>query len=38
MDEMIQVLNSILEELQEVNRKLDDIRGASWIALKVQLI
>ena len=34
MDEMIQVLNSILEELQDMNRKLDDIRGTGICSLE----
>ena len=27
MDEMIEVLSAILEELQDINNKLDDIHG-----------
>ena len=34
MDKMIQVLNSILEELQDMNRKLDDIRGTGFCSLE----
>jgi hypothetical protein len=33
MDEMVQVLNEILSELQDMNRKLDDIRGCGFCSL-----
>ena len=34
MDDMLQVLNQILTELQDMNRKLDDIRGTGFCSLE----